>query len=77
MGDENKVTTGFCDPDRWTFIGSLLICVGGTMVSVGNLLRLNETGRLSEHAPNPKIFSEQVPVAGSGSPNSRARDYFL
>lgn len=77
MGDDNKVTKGLCNADRWTFMGSLLICLGGTMVSVGNLLRLNEAGRLSDHAPSPTIFSEQKPVAGSSNPNSRARDYFL
>lgn len=76
MKDENGLYRGLCDPDHWTFVGSLLIAIGGCAVSVGNLLRLNASGRLSEHTISPTAFTETKPAASPGEPNARARNYF-
>lgn len=76
MSGKNNFLGGLSNADRWTFFGSLLIAVGGCAVSVGNLLRLNEAGRLSEAAINPTIFSESKPGTSPVSSGGKARDYF-
>lgn len=76
MSGENNLLSGLSNADRWTFFGSLLIAIGGCAVSIGNLLRLNEAGRLNEATVSPTMFSELKPVTSPVSNGGKARDYF-
>lgn len=54
MGD-TKTFLELSKADQLALIGNILICFGGMAVSVAQLLKMSESGRLAEHAFSPSF----------------------
>lgn len=75
--EEKRTFRELSSADQIALVGNLLFVIGGMCVSVSQLLRLSESGRIGEQVINPTQMYPGNQNSNGGAPSTRAREFFL